>query len=481
MGGGILKPGTPLYAAVYENLRSQILNQQRAFGSTLPFANQLAREYHVGIHTMKTVLNMLREDGLIRTEERRHAVVIYKAPFTEKDPGAIRLLLSRQKDILSAYQVIELLFPGMIALSLRSCRIYELENYETALKRAKRVNGISDWEICVDLVYEVICASGNRLFESLCSSLRIFGEVPFIMEYQRQITSYVPFVGNEHIGWLIDCLSSGPYATQKKLAAFYHSILLSVEKSFDLLRQLYPHLKEDKAGNFQWHIGSETEQLFKLVSRALITEMGTGTYPPGSLLPSEAKLAEMYDVSMTTIRRVMDRLRKAGFVRTENGVGSYVLQRSEKTSRGEVYAGYRKDLRIYLSSLQLMAIAVRPAALLTFEQLCRDRESISAKRLSEFTRAIIKRIPLQPLKVIMERTMWLLDRGFYYTFYSEDSGVSKHLDYLGRRLAEHLAEGDKAAFSDGMFEAYCYILDSLRDFLIKDGFSDAAQFFSPHQ
>jgi len=49
-----------------------------------------------------------------------------------------------------------------------------------------------------------------------------------------------------------------------------------------------------------------------------------GSLPPGHALPPETALAEKYQVSRLTVRRALADLARAGAIRTEHGVGSFV-------------------------------------------------------------------------------------------------------------------------------------------------------------
>ncbi len=56
----------------------------------------------------------------------------------------------------------------------------------------------------------------------------------------------------------------------------------------------------------------------------LKNEIDSGTYPPGSWLPSEAKLKALYDVSSVTVRRAVRILVEQGLVETTRGKGTIV-------------------------------------------------------------------------------------------------------------------------------------------------------------
>lgn len=67
-----------LHDYLYENLKEQIQTGYYKYGEALPSMNQLCETYHVGIRTVRDVLSDLREQGMIRTEERRPAVIVYR-------------------------------------------------------------------------------------------------------------------------------------------------------------------------------------------------------------------------------------------------------------------------------------------------------------------------------------------------------------------------------------------------------------------
>jgi DNA-binding GntR family transcriptional regulator len=60
----------------------------------------------------------------------------------------------------------------------------------------------------------------------------------------------------------------------------------------------------------------------------IVRQIEDGALSPGDALPSEAALAGAYGVSRLTVRRALADLVRAGTVRTEHGVGSFVASRT---------------------------------------------------------------------------------------------------------------------------------------------------------
>lgn len=63
----------------------------------------------------------------------------------------------------------------------------------------------------------------------------------------------------------------------------------------------------------------------QIVSR-LQQEIGSGRYPPGARLPTEAELSRMFAVNRHTVRRALEELSHSGLVRVEQGRGSFVAE-----------------------------------------------------------------------------------------------------------------------------------------------------------
>ena len=66
--------------------------------------------------------------------------------------------------------------------------------------------------------------------------------------------------------------------------------------------------------------------LYRQVAQDLIARVDRSELAPGERLEPEARLAERYGVNRLTVRRALEELARAGIVRTEHGVGSFVAE-----------------------------------------------------------------------------------------------------------------------------------------------------------
>ncbi|ASU83532.1 GntR family transcriptional regulator [Nocardiopsis gilva YIM 90087] len=79
-----------------------------------------------------------------------------------------------------------------------------------------------------------------------------------------------------------------------------------------------------------------------LVAAAVRRDITAGVHPVGVKLPSEAALAERYDVSVPTVRQALGALAEDGLVEKRHGSGNYVLRRP--VVRRLAMERYRADL-----------------------------------------------------------------------------------------------------------------------------------------
>jgi GntR family phosphonate transport system transcriptional regulator len=66
--------------------------------------------------------------------------------------------------------------------------------------------------------------------------------------------------------------------------------------------------------------------LWRQIASHLQQDIGTGRYPPGGRLPTEAELSQLFEVNRHTVRRALEELSRSGLVRVEQGRGSFVAE-----------------------------------------------------------------------------------------------------------------------------------------------------------
>ncbi len=461
-----------LYRLIYTDLKEQILSERWEYGSRLPSVDRLALHYYVGKWTIRKALELLEEDGLIRTEERRRAVVLYQSPYESK-PTPVHRILRRRLEILSVYQTMELLMPDILALCSRSVRIYELEHFEPILKWKKHPRTSGRWKLVSDLLHDILLASGNLLFPSLYRSLEFYADVPFVVEHQYPLTSYNMFTANLTPTRVLENLQADHMTVRHNFSEYYHAIYLSVQNVLDTLAARFPHIDDGGENTFAWDIG--LNRLYRKVSRDLIEKMTLGVYTVGGWLPSETELATEYGVSVSTIRQALRLLSLCGFIETIHGKGSRILSADYPRVPPLIHhEEYRQDFLLYLSGLQLMAIAVRAAVPLAFSHIrAEDRgklwkgfEQQGIAPLKMLTDCVVERVSLYPLQVILSRTREVVNWGYLYAIYTDRRPNVYLLNLRCGEALSCLENEDPKGFADCLFDCYCSLLQTVRDFYI---------------
>ena len=78
MYDGCMNTKDKAYIRIYEQLKDRILHQDYLYGTKLPSKRELSRQFGVSLPTIEHALEMLGEEGYIRSEERSGNFVIYQ-------------------------------------------------------------------------------------------------------------------------------------------------------------------------------------------------------------------------------------------------------------------------------------------------------------------------------------------------------------------------------------------------------------------
>ena len=267
----------------------------------------------------------------------------------------------------------------------------------------------------------------------------------------------------------------------------YRGVIDVVTQYLNEMTLKFGDVPERKSSQYSWTAQRGRDFYYTQICRDLMDKMGAGIYKQNAFLPSEAVLASQYGVCISTVRKALDVLNQWGVTQTYNAKGTKVIPYSGIAAiQCMKNKTYKRDTLIYLSALQFMAITIKPAAILAFgyidekeKQLLREPFQIrGAAGLNAITNCIIERLPLQPLKTILQEIKKLLFGG-YYPFYS-DGSFNFHLLYQKSWAAfTCLCDGNSEDFARQLFECYSHILNFTRDFIVKWGVLEANRIITP--
>jgi GntR family transcriptional repressor for pyruvate dehydrogenase complex len=86
-----------------------------------------------------------------------------------------------------------------------------------------------------------------------------------------------------------------------------------------------------------------TQKLYVVAANEILREIKSGTWKPGSRLPSERELSDIFAISRTSVRQALSTLEALGIVYSRRGVGNFVNVGADKLAGAEVTDSLMSD------------------------------------------------------------------------------------------------------------------------------------------
>lgn len=122
--------------------------------------------------------------------------------------------------------------------------------------------------------------------------------------------------------------------------------------------------------------------LYLEVAEQIKSDIMNGTYPVGSLLPTEAELEQLFDVSKITVRRAIELLSSEELVEKKSGKGTTVLSNRpyNKLSKAGTFTEYLNDSgqKVAKKILKLETVSLLPESAIYD---CLGEQAVKVSRL----------------------------------------------------------------------------------------------------
>lgn len=471
---------TTLFGYVYGDLSGQIAGGTMRHGDVLPSMNDLCKRYGVGIRTVRDVLAALRADGYIATEERKRAVVTYRA--SEADERGIRSLLARKDGILDCYRTFELVMPPLFAFAARFCDEDDFRAFERAAAQVGDAPDKGDWRLrrSSTLLHRLLGKTGNPLLSECYASIERACTVPtfpgFSAPYARAMEDM-----DGTFAWAVESLSLGDdREVQRRFGRMYRDTATYVEAYLDELAEAYPGVRSSEPA-FKWSARAGRERVFAQVARDLVLRIYNGEFADGDDLPSIAELADAYGVSPSTVQKTMGILNMIGVARTVNGCGTRVSLSDISFDRRALADGsFRRDIEAFVDALQMLCVIV-PAAVGTvegrMEAVARDVEGLLACDEDEWAvptalmRALVDNLPFPSFQVVMNELGQLMLWGRFFAFFGPTGASTREQRSLGLEGLACVRAGDAQGLARAMGSYYRVLLEAVPAFFERAGAS----------
>lgn len=174
----MLEQESLLYKVLYQSILTQIYSGVLRRGEVFPSQSELCQRYQVGITTVRKVIRMLKEEGVICTSAGKRAIVC----FDENEKGCIRSLMQRRESILDIYSGLELIMPSLYAEGAMHCG--SLSAFADAAGSAD--NGIVNNRYTAAFFTEMLLPYRSQTVLDLQTDMEHYARFPYVMQSQLE-------------------------------------------------------------------------------------------------------------------------------------------------------------------------------------------------------------------------------------------------------------------------------------------------------
>lgn len=460
-----------LFQYLYRVLREQILSQTLREGSLFPSSRELSRTYNVGIRTVKDVMHKLHDDGYIRMQERKRAVVIY---HKDNEKERIEKLLSMHERSIDVLYASNYIFPSYYA------RAAKLLHTKDLIVLQDMLNTLADkqYKTYYKVVQEFHLYILSRYHNPMITDLYLHVEHCI----------HIPRMDNE-----VPC----PYS-QQKITQILNTVLdhyrhHKTEYIFSIYRQLHKDLM--RYSETQLHRHGQTQTItpsrfiwnpqkghtsqYTRVFHHLVHKITSGVYQDGDYLPSIEVLAQEYAVSRHTMRKALRHLHAIGLVEIKNGIGTQCtfykgLSESTLLKDEEMI----QAALMYLSSFQIIAMNIRSLSYSCFSMLRsaylqKETHTTAHKEPKWFIQTLIRQLPRSALKTIYSEIREVILWGSYFSIAGIDPQHEEMLRHHYKTVLSHLRHKRPHEFAFEVEALYVSLFHMMCQYIRSMGIQEA--------
>lgn len=478
-----------LFQFLYGVLTQEIYAGKIEYGERLPSAKRLSTMYNVGIRTVKDVLDALRTQGLIQTEERKSALVIYRKDPAEEGSLSLQTLFERRDAVLEIQMIIRWLMPGVLSVAISLCGEADILAAKRQIRGIDTAPAREKLRKITALNRQLISKYGNPLLLDLFIDINRYVHMTIptgeqkdyheeLDQYAQRIKRFVDMIEQKDQTGAFDMLTD-----------FCRATALSIVRYYEAQAAAHPELQSMPQVGFSWYTEQSNTPLHLEICHKIMGAIRDGVYAEGDSLPPIAVLASDYHVSIQTMHRALNNLTKRGFIQTTNGVGSVItLWRSEDVDFHLEDTAARREILAALCALQIMAIGARPVAWLAFERITGETiEALESKldspfgfmTLSFLWRQIIGAQPYATLRAIFDPVHDIVKWGHPFTYIRKYRSNRIAVGEYCREAFDALRTKNREKFSKTVGDAYRYVFILVKEELVTGGVTEARSLVIP--
>lgn len=452
--GGIgLGNSTELRQVVYSVLQTQIQFGVYRYGEKLPTIEETSEQFHVSIDTARSAYLSLKEKEYISLSKNVGATVKKAYSTLETEDFIQTFFAVRKHAMIDLGKSLFPLFGNAQWIGLKHASRETMQAMEQLLHE-KRTSAAP--YAMLEHLNQKYSAFGNTMLMHLVWQVFMFLQDPLFsveenLQYFDGATDYLPEI-------LSLCKDEDWTALRAVTNRSLERLTLALDRFYEA-RITAP--SQETEVPFTWSSYKKSQLCYSLAMELLIA-ISRGTYPVGSLLPSQKELAKEKGVSLSTVRRALDLLASIGAIKSAKYVGTQILPLDKATENSDfTNPVHQRRLLTMVEGLQIFVLSCREVSLLTFssldaastDELCHKLQEHKQWRrgetLSYFLLAwIAKQAPYQAIRTVYSE---LLRQNFWghslRGMRGSQQAFNAIYDPYYDRLIESLEQADFPRFS----------------------------------
>ena len=350
-----------LYKVLYQSILTQIYSGVLRCGDVFPSQSELCQRYQVGITTVRKVIRMLKEEGVICTSAGKRAIVC----FGESEKGYIQSLMQRRESILDVYRGLELIMPPLYTEGAMHCGRLSVFADAEGSSDDQMINS----QRTTAFFTELLLPYRNQTVLDLQTDMEHYARFPYVMQSQLED----PFtVSADFLKQNLSIMQGMVERKEResliaKLEEMYRNAGRQAAVYLNALQKIVPVPGEPVT--YQWFRGKNRSPLYAAVAQSLYRRAQLGEFSHRTYFPSEPEIMHTYKISKSTAAKAMALLSDIGLIHTIEKKGS-VLRTSEELAPIRIEQNIiENNLTLFLNVLQILAVCTGKLSFAAFSLL----------------------------------------------------------------------------------------------------------------
>lgn len=375
---------------IYEYFLIRFRFSYYKYGDTLPTIETLCQKFGVGAQTVKAALRNLRKDGYISMKNGQSTKVLFRQSKEELISFVYHYYTRRQAAFTDLIASSELIFVPMLVEGLRRMD----ENDLACILRFTKCGNADDLFHFYGFTLQKM---ENPLTLNLFLEISLFLGFPFAA-LEPQPPFYDASLVSRRLAELLVLVRAKNWDS-------VHNLLLDYQRNDGSLvsgymDQYIENIPESEQIPFVWRVYRDHPQICYSLATRIMHEIYLGEYSRTEYLPSYEKMAEKYNVSVSTIRRTIRVLNQSGIAESVNGKGTRVFTIGKLCNMPDFDSpAVRRNLALYVQSFEMIIYSCREVSCSMFLALTQENLSALIKQLEEYR--IIKKCELSMWHILI--------------------------------------------------------------------------------